>query len=115
MNLQITKFRKYESGALQGYADILLIDVGLTLYACTLFEKEDRSWVGLPQQKYTNKDGETKYSWISEFTKDFRDDFQSSALAAISAFRENPPAEKAAAEEVPPEKVSPPLDNDIPF
>jgi hypothetical protein len=47
-------------------------------------KKDDREWVSLPSDKFTNRDGKTVYLDLVEITdKTTHERFQAAALAAI--------------------------------
>ena len=55
-------FKRYESGCLQGFADIETEFLGkVILLKCKLFKKNGKAWASLPDHQTTNKEGEKIY------------------------------------------------------
>jgi hypothetical protein len=62
VDAQILNFKKYESGALQGFFDLEM--GGLTYLGCKCFRKGDSLWFQFPAQKSTDAAGEARYTPI---------------------------------------------------
>ena len=59
----------------------------MIIHSCTLHEKGDSRWIGLPSQKFTKDDGSVSYTPQVEFTnKETRNKFNEAALRAFDAF-----------------------------
>ena len=79
-------FKKLSRGALSGWVDVLLPEVGLKIFGIALFEKDGRRWLKLPQREYESG-GERKFAPVIEFdSKETNDRFPGPALAALDAF-----------------------------
>ncbi len=88
ISIVATAFNAHTRNSLQGFADLVLLDVGLKIAGSTLHEKDGSRWVGLPARKYQGDDGEAQYSKILEFaSKESYWAFQDAALAAIDEFQ----------------------------
>lgn len=68
MTIECIKFRKYEKGTLQGFADLFVPKWGVEIYGFSLHEKNGKRWINFPSKEY-EKDGEKKH--VSYFR--FRD------------------------------------------
>ena len=87
-NVQVTVigFKEFRKNTLQGFADLLLPDIGLKIFGATLHEKNGSKWISLPAKPY-QENGETKWSAILDFdSKDAREAFQRAALAAVEKY-----------------------------
>jgi hypothetical protein len=69
----IRNFKRFEKNTLRAFFDVELPS-GMILCGCTLHEKGDSPWVGLPAKPYTKDDG--SQSWVKIV------DFANSAKAA---------------------------------
>ena len=65
--IQIKSFKEYQSGTLQGFADIEIPGWKLAINSVPVFQKNGKRWVMLPQTK-VEKDGQTFYNKLFEFT-----------------------------------------------
>jgi hypothetical protein len=91
MPVEIVKFREYRKNTLQGFLTVLLQPSGLEIRDCTVHQKGDKRWIGMPAKPYQDDSGDTKYSLIVYFPdRDRSDLFQKAALAAFDRYR--PPA-----------------------
>jgi hypothetical protein len=63
---RILGFKPFEKNTLRGFFDIELAS-GLILRGCTLHEKNERRWVGLPAKPYTGNDGGQTWAAIVDF------------------------------------------------
>jgi hypothetical protein len=58
----------------------------MILHGCTVHEKNSSRWIGLPAKQY-EKDGSKTWAPLVEFaSKEARERFQASALAAFDAY-----------------------------
>lgn len=99
--IEVLKFRSHTKGALLGFADIFIDKTGMEIYGCTMYQKDGRRWVNLPQKEY-EENGEKKYAPVVRFrNKAHQTAFQDQALDAIDEWC----AQNAASvqEEEPPE------------
>ena len=108
MKIRIKEFRRHKSGYLQAFCDLEILDIGLTIKGCRVFQKDKRAWINTPQEQFM-ADGEKKYKTFLYFDDAHKDVFQANAIAAIRKWVENE-NEKASA---------PPMDStsgtDVPF
>ncbi|MFO1097900.1 MAG: hypothetical protein U1E81_06395 [Xanthobacteraceae bacterium] len=93
MKIVCTNFRVFERNTLQGFTDLEIFDIGLTVRECTVHRKGDRWWIGLPGKPQIDKSGNVirdpqsgkpAYVNILQFTgRSFADEFASDAITAI--------------------------------
>lgn len=82
--IECTRFKAFQKGYLQGFADISIPKWGVEIQGLSLYMKDGRRWVNLPGNEYTNKEGEKKYAPFLRFTeKDHYIAFVEAAKAAI--------------------------------
>ena len=87
-------FKKFEKGALLGFADIELEinKVKIQVSGCTLCQKDGRKWLNFPSTEYVNKEGEKKYKPIVKIPdKKCYDAFVEGAKKAIDIYIDNNP------------------------
>lgn len=60
--MKCVNFKPYESGTLQGFAELEIEKWGVRIPGFELHQKGDKSWVNLPKKEYTNRDGEKAYT-----------------------------------------------------
>jgi len=83
MNLTLKDLKKYESGALLGWASVIL-DGYMEIRKISVFEKDGRRWASPPSVPYEDKDGNKKYSNIIHFeNKEDKQEFSDSVCALI--------------------------------
>ena len=81
----VHEFRPYAKNTLVGFI-ALELPSGLIIRDITLHERGDARWVSMPAKQY-EKDGERTWAPLVEFaSKEVREKFQSSALAAFDAY-----------------------------
>src|SRR5262249_58981578 len=68
MHIEVTAtaFKPYAKNTLIGFVDLMLPSIGLTISGCTVHEKGESRWIGLPGRPYT-ENGVTKYANILDF------------------------------------------------
>jgi len=93
--IECTRFKSFEKGYLQGFADFYIDKWGVEIQGCALYMKEGRRWLNLPGNEYMNKEGEKKYAPFLRFReKEHWNAFMESAKAAIDKWcAENPQSE----------------------
>jgi hypothetical protein len=64
--VRILAFKPFEKNTLRGFFDLELPS-GMILSGCTLHEKDDKYWVGLPGKPYTAADGSQAWTRIIDF------------------------------------------------
>ena len=82
MKIRVKEYRRHQSGALQAVCDLEIIDIGLTIKGCRVFQKDKRAWINCPQEKYT-KDGETVYKDFLFFDEESKEKFRLGAIDAV--------------------------------
>lgn len=85
MKIEILEFKAHQKNTLQGFVDLLIVDVGLQLKGCTLHEKGGKQWIGLPARPY-EKDGAQAWARIVDFPE--KEDYRAFQDAAMNALRE---------------------------
>ncbi len=94
MGVEIVNWKAFERGTLQGFADIRLPTVKLTLYGCAVHQKNGRRWVQTPSKPQLDADrnlvkdeqGKIQYWPAAKFDdRDVGDRFSEAALAALDA------------------------------
>lgn len=76
MTIECLRFKPHKKTTLLGFADFWIPRMGIEIRGCSLHQKDGRRWVNLPQVRYENDAGETKYS----YTVFFRDSAHSDAF-----------------------------------
>ena|SRR6266436_23852 len=86
----VSEWKPYAKNTLCGFLTITMPS-GMVLHGCSLHEKNESRWIGLPSQKFVKDDGSSSYTPIVEFTtKEARDRFGATALRAIDRFLASP-------------------------
>jgi hypothetical protein len=81
-------FKAFQKNTLQGFVDLEITEVGLTIHGVCLHLKEGKRWVSLPAKPWTDQDGNQKWQPVLEFTdSDARAAFQAAAIKAIDELR----------------------------
>lgn len=62
MDAQVINFKRYDSGAMVGFFDLVV--GGITVTGCKAFRKEDKLWFSWPSQKATDKQGNDAWNDI---------------------------------------------------
>jgi hypothetical protein len=85
--IRCIRFRPYEKNTLKGFCDLELTRVGLVLRDCCWHQHADgKEWVSFPARSYTDKNGNTQWQALVEFTegaREAREQFRKQALDAI--------------------------------
>jgi hypothetical protein len=82
--IRCLRFRPCAKNTLRGFADLELTRVGLVIRDCPVHEKNGRSWVAFPARPWIDRDGNTQWQCLVEFSAGAaREQFQQQALAAI--------------------------------
>lgn len=63
---RIIAFKAFEKNTLKGFFDVQLAS-GMILCGCTLHEKNNRFWIGLPGKPYAAADGTQSWTRIIDF------------------------------------------------
>lgn len=81
----IRNLKPLRKNTLAGFFDVELPS-GLVLCGCTLHEKGDSRWVGLPARPYTDSSGKQTWAKIVDFVdRDRAKRFQEGVLPAVIA------------------------------
>lgn len=79
----ISEWRPHIKNTLRGFFTVTLPSK-MVLHGCSLHEKNDSRWIGLPAQKFAKEDGTASYTPMVDFaTKEARDRFNAAAVRAI--------------------------------
>ena len=113
-SITITNYKPYQKGALAAFFTVTLPS-GLLIHNCKLFSKESGNrWVGLPQEKFTDRNGVEGYRPIVSFSsREACDGFRDAVLRAIDGM--SGVAKTAQRASGPPKAEIPIDDSDIPF
>lgn len=83
--MELTNYKTIDKGYLVATFDVTIEQWGLTIKNCTLFRKDSRQWVGLPQKQYQAKDGSTKNFDLVAFDKARKARFDKAVFEKIAA------------------------------
>jgi hypothetical protein len=84
--IEIINFKEFKKNTLQGFFTADLPNADLEIRDCTLHQKGNEQWVGLPTKPYEDNQGNTKYSYIIKFkSKERWQRFQAECLKALEA------------------------------
>ena len=79
----VSNWKPFEKNALRGFFTLTLPS-GLVIHNCSLFQKGEGRWIGMPSNKFTTKEGTTSYTPIVEFvSREVADKFRDQALEAL--------------------------------
>ena len=65
--IECTRFKAHEVKCLRGFADIYVPGWGIEIPGFTLYMKGGQRWLNLPEQEYTDKEGNKKHRPIFFF------------------------------------------------
>jgi DNA-binding cell septation regulator SpoVG len=83
--IRISNWKAFSQNTLRGFFSVTLPS-GLIIHNCSLHEKNDSRWIGLPAQSYRKKDGSVGYVRLIEFTSsELADNFRRQVLDALTA------------------------------
>lgn len=106
--MECIRFKSYEKGFLQGFADLYVTKWGLEIKGIGLYMKNGKRWISFPSQKFENCNGETSYSPYIKFReRDHMDKFTESAKKAIDKWCEENQPKTREKEEVPDNSPAP--------
>ena len=84
--VEVISFKPFVKNTLQGFLDLKLPAIGLSISGCTLHQKNESRWVGLPGRQY-EENGEKKWAVILDFaSKEAKNSFQKAAIAAVDQY-----------------------------
>jgi len=88
--IECTRFHHVNKGHLVGFAELYIPRWKAIIKGVKLYEKDGARWVSMPSEKYTDKEGNDRYSPIIKFTEqDVTDKFCEQAKQAIDAWIES--------------------------
>ena len=68
MKITINKWKPYQKNSLQGFFNLTINDIGLSIEGVGYFNNnEGKKWLTLPTKSYQAKDGKTKYQPFISF------------------------------------------------
>lgn len=80
--MNATNWKPFVKNTLRRFCDLKLPS-GMIVRGCTLHEKGERHWVGLPANQYAKTDGTTEWAAIVDFSdKETSRRFNDTAVAA---------------------------------
>jgi hypothetical protein len=80
---RISNWKSFEKNALRGFFDVTLPS-GMVLRRCSLFEKGEARWIGLPSTKFVKRDGTAEYTPCVEFVdRETASKFRDHVIAAL--------------------------------
>lgn len=126
MTIECKRFKSFEKGCLQGFADLYCSNWGVEILGCTLYMKNGKRWVNLPGKTFEDENGEKKSAPFMRFPDKSRYfEFSKGAVDAIDEFckisafdekyQDTPVAENARSESEPCNDNAGFNDEDIPF
>ena len=92
LTVKVESFRPLRKGSLLGFADLLIVEMGLRIREASIHQSYGRRWVGLPAKPQIDREGrlrhddrgKTAYVNILQFTdKATSDGFSERAIAAL--------------------------------
>lgn len=89
MSIEVVKFKPYQKGNLEGFADIYVEKWGVEIRGCTLHRKGSQVWVNFPSKEFEDANGEKKYMPLIKFReRSHQDEFSRQVLKSIAKWRE---------------------------
>lgn len=85
--IECTRFKSYQKGHLQGFADLYIPKWGVEINGCSLYVKDGRRWLNLPAKEYENEQGEKKFAPFLRFKqKEHYGKFMEMAKKAVEEY-----------------------------
>jgi hypothetical protein len=81
--MDIKNFKDIKKGCLQAKFDVSIPEWGLTIRDMTLFQKDGKKWLGMPNRQYQGKDGKPKNFEFIVFDQNTRPRFQKAVIDKI--------------------------------
>lgn len=81
--MEIKNLRIVDKGALKATFEVYIPTWGLHIL-CNLMDKSGSKWVGMPSRPF-EKDGQTKYQWLTWFDKENHKKFEEACIRLIDA------------------------------
>jgi hypothetical protein len=92
LSVEVEAFKPMRSNTLVGFCTVIIPEMHLKIIDCTLHEKNESRWVGLPAKPWIDRDGVAKrnddnkimYAPVLEFSdRETRDAFSARVIAAL--------------------------------
>ncbi len=83
--MEIVNYKPIGKGFLLARFDVRIPKWGVTFRNCSLFEKEGKKWISLPNQSFKDENGTTKYFPLIVFEKSVKERFKETVLGKISS------------------------------
>ncbi len=91
--IEILNYRPVNKGALVGYVNINIVKWGLTINKISIFFKDSKRWINLPQENYESN-GEKKYFPLVRFNdSQVSSKFQQAVLSSFDEWMKNNPVQ----------------------
>lgn len=106
--ITISDFKAFEKNTLRGFFTATLED-GLIIHNLSLHEKNGGRWIGMPSEKFTDREGRAGYKKLVEFTdRAALDAFRDACLDAIDALGQqaSQPSRSSSTSTAPPSSTS---------
>jgi len=108
--MKIINYKNIDKGTLKAQFTVVFEKMGLNI-TCTLMQKENSRWIGMPSRPF-EKDGQTKYQWLTWFEKDMHKRFEDAVTKLLDEGKYEMAERSAPKPEVAPSAFT---DDDIPF
>lgn len=86
MEIKVITLKHFTKNTLQAFADLEIVEIGLTIKGATIHQKNGSAWVGLPGREYKNGDGQKQWADILQFSKEKGEEFKTGAIEAVKTF-----------------------------
>lgn len=83
--MKISNYKAVKKGCLLGRFDVCIEDLGMTIRDCSLFQKGESKWVGLPSRQFQTGDGQKKFFDYVVFDKEKKAQFDLACIASLGA------------------------------
>lgn len=93
--IECLKYKSYNNGVLQGFADFYVDKWGIEIIGCAVFMKDGKRWINFPSKEFTNAEGEKGYAPSLKFReREHMDAFANEAKKAIDEWCKNNQSEE---------------------
>jgi hypothetical protein len=83
MNITLTNWRADRKGTRQGYCDLRLVDIGLTVKNISIHESSGKYWIALPAGESNGPDGKLRYWSFLSFDEAAKDNLRAAAVKQL--------------------------------
>jgi hypothetical protein len=83
--MEILNYKSIGKGFLLARFDVRIPQWKVTFRNCSLFDKDGKKWISLPNQSFKDENGITKYFPLVVFEKSVKERFDGNILAKIAA------------------------------